>query len=277
MPPRVGRRILFVEDEGSTHFGVREYFAELGDSVDCASDREEALERLATTSYPIVIADLRLSEDGASSRTPEGLEIIERVRRDHPDTRVLVLTACEEHLEAEARRCGADFFLQKPQPLAHVAEIVEKLCRGDTMHEGAETQTRAHPRDPERSDASAAARKKVLLVDDSSTVLFIERALLSRSYEVITASDGREGVQRALADKPDLILMDVMMPQMSGFEAVRTLRAAPETRHIPIIMVSTRGELKSVESGYESGCNDYVTKPFSGVELLAKVKSCLGA
>jgi CheY-like chemotaxis protein len=272
----VGRRILFVEDESSTHFGVREYFAELGDSVDCASDREEALERLATTSYPIVIADLRLSEDGASSHTPEGLEIIERVRRDHPDTRVLVLTACGEDLEAEARRRGADFFLQKPQPLAHVAEIVEKLCRGDTMHEE-EAQTRAHPRDPERSDASAAARKKVLLVDDSSTVLFMERALLSRSYEVITASDGREGVQRALADKPDLILMDVMMPQMSGVEAVRTLRAVPETKHIPIIMVSTRGELKSVERGYESGCNDYVTKPFSGVELLAKVKSCLGA
>lgn len=120
------------------------------------------------------------------------------------------------------------------------------------------------------------ARKKILIVDDSSTVLLMERTLLSRSYEVISARDGQEGVEKAFAESPDLILMDVVMPRMSGIEAVRKLRSTPETSHIPIIMVSTRGELKSVESGYESGCNDYVTKPFSGVELLAKVKSCLG-
>jgi DNA-binding response OmpR family regulator len=120
------------------------------------------------------------------------------------------------------------------------------------------------------------ARRKVLLVDDSSTVLLMERALLSRTYEVVSARDGREGVEKALAEKPDLILMDVMMPRMNGLDAVRYLRSEPETRNIPVIMVSTRGELRSVESGYESGCNDYVTKPFSGVELLAKVKSCLG-
>lgn len=122
----------------------------------------------------------------------------------------------------------------------------------------------------------AGVRRKILTVDDSTTVLLMERTLLSRSYEVISARDGQEGVEKALAERPDLILMDVMMPRMSGIDAVRKLRSTPETKHIPIIMVSTRGELKSIESGYESGCNDYVTKPFSGVELLAKVKSCLG-
>lgn len=119
-------------------------------------------------------------------------------------------------------------------------------------------------------------RKKVLLVDDSSTVLLMERTLLSRSYEVVSARDGREGIDMALAEKPDLILMDVMMPRMNGLDAVRHLRSDPETSDIPVIMVSTRGELQCIESGYESGCNDYVTKPFSGVELLAKVRNCLG-
>jgi DNA-binding response OmpR family regulator len=124
--------------------------------------------------------------------------------------------------------------------------------------------------------ASASARRKILIVDDSETVLLVERALLSRSYEVVTARNGQEGVEKALAEGPDLILMDVVMPRMNGFDAVSRLRSDPATQHVPIIMVTTRGELENVESGYRSGCDDYVTKPFHGVELLDKVKRCLG-
>ncbi len=120
-------------------------------------------------------------------------------------------------------------------------------------------------------------RKKILLVDDSSTVLLMERMILSKNeYDVVTARDGQEGVEKALSEKPDLILMDVVMPRMDGFEACRRLREQDDTKSIPVIMVTTRGELASVETGYSSGCNDYVTKPINGLELLAKVKSCLG-
>jgi DNA-binding response OmpR family regulator len=120
-------------------------------------------------------------------------------------------------------------------------------------------------------------RKKILLVDDSSTVLLMERMILSKSeYDVVTARDGQEGVEKALTEKPDLILMDVVMPRMDGFEACKRLREQDGTKAIPVIMVTTRGELSSVESGYASGCNDYVTKPINGLELLAKVRSCLG-
>lgn len=121
------------------------------------------------------------------------------------------------------------------------------------------------------------SRKKILLVDDSATVLLMERMILSRSsYDLVTAKDGLEGLEKAKQEKPDLILMDVVMPRMDGFEACRQLRAGGDTREIPIIMVTTRGELKSVESGYESGCSDYVTKPINGVELLSKVRNLLG-
>jgi DNA-binding response OmpR family regulator len=120
-------------------------------------------------------------------------------------------------------------------------------------------------------------RKKILLVDDSSTVLLMERMILSKSpYDLVTARDGWEGVEKAKAERPDLILMDVVMPRMDGFEACRRLRADDETRGIPVIMVTTRGELRSVESGYESGCSDYVTKPINGLELLSKVRNYLG-
>lgn len=120
-------------------------------------------------------------------------------------------------------------------------------------------------------------RKKILLVDDSSTVLLMEKMILSKSeYDVVTARDGLEGIEKARAERPDLILMDVVMPRMDGFEAVRKLREDESTKAIPVIMVTTRGELQSVETGYASGCSDYVTKPINGLELLTKVRSCLG-
>ncbi len=120
-------------------------------------------------------------------------------------------------------------------------------------------------------------KKKILLVDDSSTVLLMERMILSKSpYDLVTARDGMEGVEKAKAERPDLILMDVVMPRLNGFEAVRRLREEEATRSIPVIMVTTRGELQSVESGYESGCSDYVTKPINGLELLSKVRNYLG-
>jgi DNA-binding response OmpR family regulator len=119
--------------------------------------------------------------------------------------------------------------------------------------------------------------RKILLVDDSATVLLMERMILAKgAYELVTARDGEEAVQKAAAEKPDLILMDVVMPRMNGFDACRKIKAAEETRAIPVIMVTTRGELESVETGYQAGCNDYVTKPINGVELLTKVKSILG-
>jgi DNA-binding response OmpR family regulator len=120
-------------------------------------------------------------------------------------------------------------------------------------------------------------RKKILLVDDSATVLLMERMILAKSqFDVVEAHDGQDGVDKALAEKPDLILMDVVMPRMNGFEAVRRLREEESTRTIPIIMVTTRGELESVESGYAAGCSEYITKPIDGLELLTKVRSCLG-
>ncbi len=121
------------------------------------------------------------------------------------------------------------------------------------------------------------ARKKILLVDDSQTVLMMEQMILKKgSYDIVTARDGKEGIAKAVEVKPDLILMDVVMPNMNGFEAVKQLRQQEETKAIPILMVTTRGEAESMETGYESGCSDYVTKPINSVELLTKIKNFLG-
>ena len=120
-------------------------------------------------------------------------------------------------------------------------------------------------------------RKKILLVDDSNTILMMERMILNKGpYELVTASNGEEAIVKASTERPNLILMDVVMPKMNGFEACRHIRNNEETRETPIIMVTTRGEAHNVENGFDSGCSDYVTKPINGSELLTKVRNLLG-
>jgi len=120
--------------------------------------------------------------------------------------------------------------------------------------------------------------KKILLVDDSATVLMMERMILAAErFEIVTASNGLEGQEKARSERPDLILMDIVMPQVNGIQACKALRDDPATRDIPIILVTTRGESDSMEQGYESGCNDYVTKPVNSAELLSKVRNLLGS
>jgi DNA-binding response OmpR family regulator len=119
-------------------------------------------------------------------------------------------------------------------------------------------------------------RKKILLVDDSSTVLLLHRMMLSHcGYELLTARDGQEALDKASTEHPDLIFLDVLMPRMDGFQTCRVLRSRTETKDVPIILVTTRGEPHFVREGFESGCTDYITKPFDGEELLAKVRSHL--
>ena len=119
-------------------------------------------------------------------------------------------------------------------------------------------------------------RKKILLVDDSATILMMERMILSKlPFDLVTAKNGEEAVAKSAAEHPDLILMDVVMPEMNGFDAVRLLRQQEGTREIPIIMVTTRGEMENIESAYALGCNDYVTKPINSVELVAKIRNYL--
>lgn len=127
------------------------------------------------------------------------------------------------------------------------------------------------------SPTAAAPRKKILLVDDSATThMWIKMILNKSAYDMVSARDGQEGVEMAMREKPDLILMDVVMPRMDGFEATRALRSASSTSHTPVIMVTTRAEARNIETGFESGCSDYITKPINNVELLSKIQNFLG-
>lgn len=119
--------------------------------------------------------------------------------------------------------------------------------------------------------------QKILLVDDSSTTLLMEEMLFRQhtNYELVLARNGEEAVQTAIAETPSLVLMDVIMPKMDGFAACREMRKHTSLKRVPIIMVTSRGESCNVEEGFESGCNDYVTKPINGAELVELVNGYL--
>ena len=119
--------------------------------------------------------------------------------------------------------------------------------------------------------------KKLLLVDDSSTTLLMEEMLFRThtKFQLVVARNGEEAVRKALAEMPSLILMDIVMPKMNGFAACREIRKHPALKRVPIIMVTSRGESWNVEEGFESGCNDYVTKPINGAELIEIVNGYL--
>ena len=117
---------------------------------------------------------------------------------------------------------------------------------------------------------------KVLVVDDNAQNLELLVAYLdSLDCKVDTAIDGLDALEKIGLDCPDLILLDIMMPRMSGYELCRKLKSDPKTREIPVIMVTALTELGDIQRGVESGTDDFITKPVNRLELITRVRSLL--
>ena len=118
---------------------------------------------------------------------------------------------------------------------------------------------------------------RILMVDDSPTeILVAKKALESKGHVVTTASSGAEGVAMAKSDKPDLILMDIVMPDMNGFKATREISKDPETSSIPVIIMSSKDQVTDMEWAKRQGATGYLVKPAKEDELLAIVEKTLG-
>ncbi len=116
--------------------------------------------------------------------------------------------------------------------------------------------------------------KHVLAVEDDKDILkLIAHNLEREGYEVTGATTGEDGIDAARSEKPDLILLDLMLPGIDGLEVCRRLKADPDTAHIPVIMVTAKGEDADVVTGFEHGADDYVTKPFSPKVLIARIRA----
>lgn len=118
---------------------------------------------------------------------------------------------------------------------------------------------------------------KILVVDDEVYILHIlEFSLGAEGFEVITANNGAVAVEKAMQEKPDLIVLDIMMPVLDGYETCRRLKREPETKHIPVILLTAKGREADKRLGFEVGAVDYVVKPFSPNRLIGRVEEIIG-
>lgn len=118
--------------------------------------------------------------------------------------------------------------------------------------------------------------KSVLLVEDNEMNRdMLSRRLMRKGYRVLTAEDGKQGVELALQEVPDLILMDMSLPVLDGWEATRIIKSTDETKHIPVIALTANAMTSDEERAYESGCDDFDTKPVVLERLLGKMQAAL--
>jgi two-component system alkaline phosphatase synthesis response regulator PhoP len=120
------------------------------------------------------------------------------------------------------------------------------------------------------------AKERILVVDDEEDIIELLTYNLNREgYKLVSASSGEKCLQKAVLEKPDLILLDLMLPGIDGLEVAKYLKTDPKTKHIPIIMLTAKGEEADIVTGLELGADDYITKPFSPRILIARVRAVI--
>jgi CheY-like chemotaxis protein len=155
---------------------------------------------------------------------------------------------------ARCRRCGADLVRKSGdwQPVPNGFRVVWRPA--------------------DEKPAAQATGARVLICDDDPLILdLLGHRLSARGYRVTTARDGQEGLAQVAEQRPDAIVLDAMMPRIDGFEVLRTLREAEETRRIPVIFLTARRQERDVLDALELGADDFLTKPFIPEELLSRL------
>jgi DNA-binding response OmpR family regulator len=118
--------------------------------------------------------------------------------------------------------------------------------------------------------------KKILIVDDEpDLVKLLSMRLKGCDYEVISASDGESGIKKAQKEKPDLIILDILMPRMNGFEMCKRLKENELTKNMPVIMLTSLAQERDLAKGLKEGADCFITKPFSSVDLLCEIKTAM--
>jgi len=118
----------------------------------------------------------------------------------------------------------------------------------------------------------------VLVIDDDPVIVKLLRVNFElEGFNVISAGDGREGAEMVRAERPDVVISDIMMPTMNGLELVSILKSDPTTADVPVLLLSAKAQMADVQRGFELGADDYVTKPFDPIELIDKVTALVAA
>ncbi len=258
-------RILIVDDHPNTATTLARAVSQLGNKVEvfAAASGREALECVKGGAADILITDMIMPE-------MNGLELVEKLQ-SHPGGRpahVILITAYDvPGLQETARRLKVNEIIVKPVRPERICQIVEQIIN-----------EWKHTKQPIKEEKKAAQKTfKILVADDlPDNVTLLARYIENEGYEHVTARDGVETLEKTRAELPDLVLLDINMPNKDGFTVLEELRADPAIQHIPvIILTAARLDPTDIQSGLTLGADDYVTKPFDRRELMARIRTKL--
>ncbi|MBJ6760136.1 response regulator [Myxococcaceae bacterium JPH2] len=244
--------VLVVDDDAATRELVSRNLRRAGFSTNEARNGEDALLKARVSPPSLVVLDLMMPN-------LDGFEVLRRLRAEKLAVPVVVLTGKTlSHDEETLLRDGFAGFVRKG---GHALEDVIAQAKGLLLSQRA---------------ASAGRLPRVLYVEDSAQNRDIVRRYLGGLFDLIEAEDGEHGLERATRDNPDLILMDLSLPRLDGWEVTRRLRALPSVTQVPVIAVTAHAGREYQDKAQAAGCNAYLTKPLDREQLLETIRKHLG-
>jgi CheY-like chemotaxis protein len=246
-----GGDVLVVDDDEATRDIVARHLRRAGYSTIEARDGEEALLRSRVVKPGLVILDLLMPG-------VDGFEVLRTMRNEGIRTPVVVLTG--KSLTTDEERILREGLARIVQKGGSAIDLIVREAKQLLMS---------------KRVVETGRLLRVLYVEDSPQNRDIVRRYLVEDYEVIEAEDGEHGVERAIRDTPDLILMDLSLPRLDGWEATRRLKANAAVKHIPVIALTAHASREDQQRAMEAGCNDYLTKPVERETLLSAIRKHL--
>src|SRR5438876_2032505 len=257
-----GRRMLIVDDNQTNRRILREMLAAEGVNVDEASSAAEGLDALRRIRYDLAILDVQMPD-------MDGFQLVTAVRGEKKiaRTRLLMLTSAGQRGDGErCRELGIRAYLTKPLSRADLLEALGTVLEAPDAVGGPEVITR-------HTIAESRKSLRVLLAEDNPVNQQVAVAMLvKRGHEVHVSSNGREAVEAVNGRDYDVVLMDIQMPEMDGFEATHAIRALPKGKDLPIIGLTAHALSGERERCLSHGMTDYLAKPFKAHELFALVE-----
>jgi len=262
-----GRRMLIVDDNQTNRRILREMLAAEGINVDEASTAADGLEALRRVRFDLAILDVQMPD-------MDGFQLATAVRADKKikRTNLLMLTSAGQRGDGErCRELGIRGYLTKPISRSDLLEALGTVLAGSPEEAGTPAVVTRH------TIAESRATLRVLLAEDNPVNQQVAVAMLvKRGHEVHVSSNGREAVEAVQERDYDVVLMDIQMPEMDGFEATHAIRALPKGKDLPIIGLTAHALSGERERCLSHGMSDYLAKPFKAHELFALVEGTAG-
>lgn len=261
--PPIRARILVVDDNPGTATTLARAIVRSSPDLEVisATDGDSALQHVKDDPIDLVITDMMMPNIN-------GLELIESLRQraeGNPIYTILMTAYDVPGLKESARRMKVDETLIKPVPPERICQIVRKALE------------KMQPSQAAKPASETGQKFKLLVADDNpSNLALLARYLQQEEYELITAVNGLETLEKARAEMPDLLLLDVNMPEKDGFQVLEEIRSDPATEHLPVIIVTAaRQDPVDMQYALNLGADDYVIKPFDRRELMARIRTRL--